>query len=180
MKRKIIPYNPELKERAKELRKNMTLSEIMLWNELKRKQLKGFDFDRQRPIDNYIVDFYCKDLMLAIEIDGESHIGKEEYDVTRQEKLEQYGVTLLRFDDLTVRQNLDSVVKEIEEWIDKNFPESSHHTLPGRITSDKKQTTFRRSRNNKVANKDAPRSKGADKNSPPGRGTNKSSPPGRG
>ena len=74
-KRKIIPYNPILKERAQELRNNSTFSEIMLWNHLKKKQMRGFDFDRQRPIDNYIVDFYCKDLFLAIEIDGERHHG---------------------------------------------------------------------------------------------------------
>jgi very-short-patch-repair endonuclease len=48
----------------------MTLSEVLLWNELKSKQVLGYDFDRQRPIDNYIVDFYCKDLQLVIEIDG--------------------------------------------------------------------------------------------------------------
>jgi very-short-patch-repair endonuclease len=63
MKRKIIPYNPKLKELARKLRKDMTLSEVLLWQELKSRQMMGYDFDRQRPIDNYIVDFYCKDLM---------------------------------------------------------------------------------------------------------------------
>jgi very-short-patch-repair endonuclease len=66
MRRKIIPYNPKLKPLASELRKNMTLSEVLLWNELKQKKMKGYDFDRQRPIDNFIVDFYCKDLMLGL------------------------------------------------------------------------------------------------------------------
>ena len=60
MRRKILNYNPRLKELAKKLRKNMTLAEVLLWNELKQKKLLGFDFDRQRPIDEYIVDFYCK------------------------------------------------------------------------------------------------------------------------
>lgn len=120
MRRRIIPYNPKLKEKARELRRNMTLSEIALWNELKRKQVKGYDFDRQRPIDNFIVDFYCKDLMLAIEIDGESHIGKEEYDTLRDDRLKDLGVRVLRFDDLEVRQNLDGVIKVIEHWIEKN------------------------------------------------------------
>jgi len=73
MRRKILPYNPKLKPLAKALRKNMTLAEVLLWNKLKQKQMLKYDFDRQRPIDNYIVDFYCKDLMLAIEIDGSSH-----------------------------------------------------------------------------------------------------------
>jgi very-short-patch-repair endonuclease len=120
MKRKIIPYNPILKERARELRNNSTLSEILLWRELKGKQMMGYDFDRQRPIDNYIVDFYCKDLMIAIEIDGESHYGNEEKDSIRQEKLENLGVHFLRFDDLDVKYKMNDVVKTITEWIGKN------------------------------------------------------------
>jgi len=55
------------------LRKNMTLSEVLLWDELKQKQMLGYDFDRQRPINNFVVDLYCKDLRLAIEVDGDSH-----------------------------------------------------------------------------------------------------------
>jgi len=77
-RREIIPYNHKLKELARKLRNDSTLSEIMLWNYLNGKQMLGYDFDRQRPIDNYIVDFYCKDLKLAIEIDGESHFGKDQ------------------------------------------------------------------------------------------------------
>ena len=73
-KRKIILYNQDLKKLAGQLRKNMTLSEVLLWNELKQKKMLGYDFDRQRPIDNFIVDFYCKELQLAIEIDGDTHI----------------------------------------------------------------------------------------------------------
>jgi very-short-patch-repair endonuclease len=60
MKRAIIPYNQYLKELAKKLRRNMTYSEVMLWNEIKNGKLKGYDFDRQRPIGNYIVDFTVK------------------------------------------------------------------------------------------------------------------------
>jgi very-short-patch-repair endonuclease len=71
--RKIIPYNPALKALARKLRKTMTDGELLLWNELKHDKLLGFDFDRQRFIDEYIVDFYCRDLMLTIEIDGMSH-----------------------------------------------------------------------------------------------------------
>lgn len=119
-KRKIIPYNPVLKERARELRNNSTFTEIMLWNYLKKKQMRGYDFDRQRPVNNYIVDFYCKDLSLAIEIDGESHYGKEFKDKVRDVRLNQFGVTVLRFDDLDIKYNLEKVLKEIEEWIDEN------------------------------------------------------------
>lgn len=72
-RRKIIPYNPALKEKARELRNNSTISEIFLWQFLKGKQMLGYDFHRQKPLDEYIVDFFCNELMLAIEIDGESH-----------------------------------------------------------------------------------------------------------
>jgi len=76
-KRKLIPYNPKLKQLARKLRNKSTKSEVLLWNYLKGKQIKGFDFHRQKPIGNYIVDFYCSELLLAIEIDGESHYGNE-------------------------------------------------------------------------------------------------------
>ena len=70
--RKIYPYNPKLKELARQLRNDSTLSEILLWNELKGKQVEGYDFQRQKPILNYILDFFCHELELAIEIDGEA------------------------------------------------------------------------------------------------------------
>jgi very-short-patch-repair endonuclease len=76
--------------------------------------MRGYDFDRQRPIDNFIVDFYCKDLKLAIEIDGKSHFGKEQKDKARDKRLKQLGVTVLRFDDLEVRYDLEKVLKTIE------------------------------------------------------------------
>jgi very-short-patch-repair endonuclease len=121
-KRKIIPYNYELKELAKELRKNMTLSEVLLWNELKQKNMSGFDFDRQRPIGNYIVDFYCKELSLVIEIDGDTHIYKYDYDEERQKELENLGVRFLRFEDIEVKKNMNNVLRVIEDWIVKNKP----------------------------------------------------------
>ncbi len=97
----------------------MTLSEVLLWNHLKQKQMCGYDFDRQRPIDEYIVDFYCKDLMLAIEIDGDSHQHPTKYgkDLHRQKRLEQLGVHVLRFNDLDVKQDIDNVLRGIEGWI---------------------------------------------------------------
>jgi very-short-patch-repair endonuclease len=119
MKRKILPYNHKLKSLAKALRKNMTFAEVLLWNELKQKQMLGYDFDRQRSIDNYIVDFYCKDLMLAIEIDGISHFDDEviDNDEKRQMKLEKLGVTFLRFGDSEVRKDMPNVLRTIEQWI---------------------------------------------------------------
>ena len=118
-RRKILPYNPKLKNVAQMLRKNMTLSEILLWKEIKGKQILGYDFDRQRPIDNFIVDFYCKDLMLAIEIDGDSHLNEDVKinDMIRQKRLEDLGVRFLRFEDMDVRDNIDAVIEEIKHWI---------------------------------------------------------------
>ncbi len=92
----------------------------MLWTFLKGRQLRGYDFHRQKPIDEYIVDFFCSELSLAIEIDGLSHIGKELYDSKRQDRLEQLGVKFLRFKDEDVFYNCDYVIKEIEKWIDNN------------------------------------------------------------
>lgn len=105
-RRTIIPYNPELKELARELRKSSTLSEILLWQHLKRKQMFGYDFHRQKPVDNYIVDFFCNELMLAIEIDGRRHDFEEVYvrDIARQQKLESLGIYFLRFDDREVKK----------------------------------------------------------------------------
>lgn len=80
----------------------------------------GVDFDRQRPILNYIVDFYSKELMLAIEIDGNRHAFKYEKDKERQRELEQAGVSFLRFDDMEVKLNVDNVLRTIEDWILRN------------------------------------------------------------
>ena len=120
LKRRIIPYNKNLKSLARVLRANMKLSEVLLWNELKQKKMMGFDFDRQRPIDRYIVDFYCKELFLAIEIDGESHEGivASRKDFIRQTRLESLGVRFLRFDDIEVKCCMDEVVARIQEWIE--------------------------------------------------------------
>ena len=93
----------------------------MLWNYLKGKQVRGQDFDRQRPIDNFIVDFYCQDLQLAIEVDGESHYGNEERDKRKDNRLSQLGVTVLRFDDSDIIYQLDKVIEKIENWIDGNL-----------------------------------------------------------
>jgi len=71
MPRKIIPYQPYLKELARKLRNDSTLGEALLWNELKNKQMYGYDFHRQKPLLNYIADFYCNELNLVIEIDGQ-------------------------------------------------------------------------------------------------------------
>jgi very-short-patch-repair endonuclease len=114
---KIIPYNPVLRDLARNLRKESTLSEILLWKEIKTKQILGYQFHRQVPIDNYIVDFFCHELFLAIEIDGISHALKKTYDEKRQQRLESLGVHFLRFDDLEVKFQMESVLSRIKECI---------------------------------------------------------------
>ena len=102
----------------------MTLSEVLLWQELQGKKVMGYDFDRQRPINNYIVDFFCKELQLAIEIDGDSHDYEDVIlnDEKRQIKLESLGVKFLRFDDMDIKTDLSNVIEEIEQWIRQNRP----------------------------------------------------------
>ncbi|WP_299757693.1 endonuclease domain-containing protein [uncultured Pontibacter sp.] len=117
MKRKILPYKPYLKELARQLRQNSTLSEVLLWNELKNKKLHNLDFDRQKPLGSFIVDFYCKELMLAIEVDGDSHDYNFEPDVIRQQELETLGIRFLRFDDAEVKRDLLNVLRAIEAWV---------------------------------------------------------------
>lgn len=97
----------------------MTFSEVKLWNELKNGQIMGYDFDRQRPIGNYIVDFYCKDLQLVLEVDDITHEDEKMIlkDEIRQEELEMAGISFLRFDALLVVNKVESVVKEIERWV---------------------------------------------------------------
>lgn len=81
----------------------------------------GYDFDRQKPLDNYIVDFFCKDLNLAIEIDGDSHDHEDAYkaDLVRQQRLESLGIHFLRFDDREVKQDMKNVLRTIEIWIEQ-------------------------------------------------------------
>ena len=97
----------------------MTLGEIAMWREIKNKKL-GVSFNRQIPIDNYIVDFYCKDLQLAIEVDGSIHfkVGQQEKDAIRQKRLESLGVKIIRFSDLDVKNNLNWALLEIKEAIE--------------------------------------------------------------
>ena len=120
-KRKIILYNPKLKELARQLRNNSTKAEIILWLKLKGKQMYGYDFHRQKPIDNFILDFFCNELMLAIEVDGYSHELLEVYNkyVKKDEKLNKLGITVLRFSDHQVLKEMDNVLRAIEWFIFK-------------------------------------------------------------
>lgn len=111
--------NPEIFKRAAELRKNMTEAEKILWSALRRKQIKGKRFRRQHPVNTFIVDFYCHEAKLIIEVDGGIHNIEEqkEYDHGRSEELEQLGLKIIRFTNEQVLQNLNKVIKEIKENI---------------------------------------------------------------
>ncbi len=119
MRKKIIPYNPKLKTLASKLRKNSTKSEIELWSHLRNKQFHGLDFDRQKPIDNYIVDFFCNEIMLAIELDGVTHHWEEtqKKDIVKQSRLEELGIAVLRFEDGDVLNHTQSVLERLEEFL---------------------------------------------------------------
>ncbi len=95
----------------------MTLAEILLWKRLKGKQLCGYDFDRQRPPGRRIVDFYCKELKLAVDVDGSVHDFTRNKDEARQREIEALGVTLLRSWNYDVKHDIRSVLKKIEVWI---------------------------------------------------------------
>lgn len=106
-----LPYNPKLKERARELRKAGNLPEVLFWNQVKRKQFKGFDFDRQKIIGNYIVDFYCGNCQVVIEIDGSSHDEKQDYDAERDAFLESLGLTVIHIPVEDVMKRMDEVME---------------------------------------------------------------------
>ena len=112
-----LPYNPKLKKRASELRKAGNLCEVLLWEQMKSGKLKGLDFDRQKIIGNYIVDFYCASLGLVIEIDGISHDDKEKYDSERDAFLERLGLTVIHIADKDVREDLAGVMEFLSECV---------------------------------------------------------------
>jgi len=116
-----LPYNKNLRDFSRYLRNNSTLAEVLLWQELRASQLKGYSFNRQKPLGRYIVDFYCKKLNLVIEIDGESHYHDLAplKDAARQKALEEFGLSFLRFDDLDVKHQMHFVLNTIHEFIDQ-------------------------------------------------------------
>ena len=109
-----IPYNKTLAQKARENRKNPTPAEKKLWYEvLANKRLNNLKFTRQKPLDEYIVDFYCAELMLAIEIDGDTHAHQEQYDKRRTENLNKYGVEVIRYTNAEVLNNLEGVYQDL-------------------------------------------------------------------
>ncbi len=115
-------YNKKLQPLARELRNSMTKAECCLWKyALKGRRMYGYQFSRQRPALDYIVDFMCKELMLIIEVDGISHQFDdiEKKDKLRQTRLEQIGFKVLRFQDGEILNNIGDVIRTIENFINQ-------------------------------------------------------------
>jgi len=115
----MLPYNANLKQRSRELRENMTDAERCLWAKLRGKQLKGYQFYRQKPIGDYIVDFFCPRAKLVIEVDGGQHFSEEisEYDRIRDKYMSSLGLRVLRFTNIEVLGCIEGVVESIEDEI---------------------------------------------------------------
>ena len=132
-KHRKLPYNASLKERARELRKAGMLSEVLLWQQIHKKAFKGYDFDRQKIIGDYIVDFYCLDCGVVIEVDGSSHNEKAEYDAQREAFLKEQGLTIIHIDAKDILSNLNGVMDMLNNHpalsapIDSNHPGAAHH-----------------------------------------------------
>ncbi|WP_010663472.1 endonuclease domain-containing protein [Marinilabilia salmonicolor] len=108
---------PHIFEKAKDLRKNMTPAELKLWKYIKNNQILGLRFRRQHPIDIFIADFYCHQIKLVIELDGEVHNNNEnhEYDVNRTAELERLGITVIRFNNHEIMDNIEKVVEQLKK-----------------------------------------------------------------
>ncbi|MDR3694459.1 MAG: endonuclease domain-containing protein [Mucilaginibacter sp.] len=115
---------------ARKLRNDSTLGEVLLWNELKNKQFYGYDFHRQKPLLNYIVDLYCYELELVIEIDGLYHNWEEQdnRDILRDNELSSYGLAILRFTEQEVRKNMQDVLRTIELHVFNRDPDILRQT----------------------------------------------------
>jgi len=118
-----LPFNPALSRLTKGKRKEGILSEVLFWQQVHKRKFYKIDFDRQRIIGNYIVDFYVKTLGLVVEIDGSSHDDKFEYDTNRQLYLENLGLKVFRIQDIDVKKNLSFVMLGLEEYIVEKYGE---------------------------------------------------------
>ena len=116
-----LPASSELSGYARNNRKAGNLAEIVFWLQVHRKSFHGLDFDRQKVIGNYIVDFYVKRLGLVVEIDGGSHNEKMDYDARRDDFLERLGLKVFRTTDYDVLQHVDIVLEDLRRFIVENY-----------------------------------------------------------
>jgi len=120
----MLPYNRNLKQYSRQLRDNMTDAERHLWAKIRMKQIKGYQFYRQKPIGDYIVDFYCPKAKLIIEIDGSHHFFNEtvKEDKIRDDYLDSLGLRILRFTNTDVLTHIEEVLERIEDEIPLSPP----------------------------------------------------------
>ena len=118
---------PSTYENARDLRKVQTKAEAKLWQALRNEKVDNLKFRRQHAFDDYILDFYCHKLKLAIEVDGAVHNDPEvkAYDIVRTKNLNDNGITVLRFDNDEVEKNIRSVIQKIKDWVNKNNLENT-------------------------------------------------------
>ena len=116
-----LPYNINLKQRAKELRQARNLPEVLFWMQVTKGRFHKIDFDRQRIIGNYIVDFYVKQFGLVVEIDGSSHDNKIEYDKTREDYLISLGLKLYKIKVDAIMTDISVVMNLLEEYVLENY-----------------------------------------------------------
>lgn len=122
----MLRYDPRLKDRARSLRANLTDAEQRLWARLRRKQIFGVQFYRQKPIGYYIVDFYAPAARLIVEVDGSQHtdVAQAQYDQRRTAYFKENGLRVLRFNDRQVLLQIESVIEEIFGAVEENPPKS--------------------------------------------------------
>ena len=116
-----LPENRELLDYARKNRKAGNMAEIAFWKQVHCKMFHGLDFDRQKVIGNYIVDFFVKKIGLVIEIDGGSHNDKEDYDAQRDNYLERLGLKVFHTTDYDVLQHVNIVLAELRKYIVDNY-----------------------------------------------------------
>lgn len=124
------PYNKTLKQASRDLRKNMTDAESLLWSRLRRKQILGVQFYRQKPLLNFIVDFYCPIAKLVFECDGGQHYTTEglDADKNRDHTLNELGLMVLRFSNRQILAETDTVVHEIYHIVQQRLESPSCET----------------------------------------------------
>ena len=116
-----LPKNARLSGYARKNRQAGNLAEIVFWMQVHKKMFHGLDFDRQKVIGNYIVDFFVKRFALVVEVDGGSHNGKEEYDRRRDQYLEGLGLKVFHTTDYDVLQHVNLVLDDLREYIIENY-----------------------------------------------------------
>ena len=127
------PYNPILKPYSRNLRSNMTDAEQLLWSKLRRKQILGVQFYRQKPVAGFIVDFYCAAVNLVIELDGSQHAEPEQHikDKERDHKLKTLGLDVLRFNNHQVLTELAAVMDVVFDVVEKKIPPNPPFSMGG-------------------------------------------------